>query len=475
VPRLLLLLFFSITTLPALRASASTDPVTDTTILSPDYIIIKGISIEGNRKTKDRIILRELNILPGDTISSTEIEKMLLLSRNRIFNTGLFVSTHLELQGDSLNKTLFIRLKERFYTYPIPIFELADRNFNEWWQQRGHDIRRTNIGINFQQKNVRGRNETLKIKAQTGFTKKLEMAYFVPYLNKNQKTGLSFNISYSTNKQLAYKTSEHKLTYTEVDDINLRKRFATGLTLSHRNRFYQTHFLTLSFFYNTIADTIALLNPRYFLAGKTSQRYFSLKYTFVRDFRDFAFYPLKGSFLKLEAEKSGFWIFDDVDQINFNLEYDKFFKLSKKLFLAAGVKQKISFPYIQPYYNFRAMGYDRDYVSGYELYVIEGQHFSLGKLNLKYQLFSTNLRIDPLPFKQFRTAPFAIYLKAYSDAGYVVDKTYNPENTMLANKFLLGGGLGLDFVTYYDLVLRVEYSINRMQQHGFFLHMKAAI
>jgi outer membrane protein assembly factor BamA len=475
VPRLLLLLFFSIIALSELTASSiCADPLTDSSFISSGYVIIREISIEGNRRTKERIILRELSFKTGDTIAVESIEKVLLLNRNRIFNTGLFVITKLELSGDSVYKKINIRLKERFYTYPIPIFELADRNFNEWWQQRGHDIHRTNIGINFQQKNVRGRNETLKIKAQAGFTKKVELGYFIPYLNKNQKTGLSVMVSYSTNKKVAFETDSHKLNYTESDE-NLRKRFYTTLTLSHRGKFYQTHFASLSFFYNTIDDTIAFLNPRYFLNSRTSQAYFSLKYAFLRDFRDQAFYALKGSYLRLEAEKLGLGIFHDINQINFRVEYAKYFKPGKKVFLSAGFIQKISFPYVQPYYNFKSMGYDRDYVSGYELYVIDGQHFSLAKVNLKYQLFSANLKADPLPFNQFRTIPFAIYVKAYSDGGYVVDNTYNPKNTRLANKFLLGGGVGLDFVTYYDLVFRVEYSINRMLEHGLYLHMKATL
>jgi hypothetical protein len=77
--------------------------------------------------------------------------------------------------------------------------------------------------------------------------------------------------------------------------------------------------------------------------------------------------------------------------------------------------------------------------------------------------------------KQFETAPFALYLRAYSDAGYVRDNSLNPLNTKLANEFLLGGGLGLDMVTYYDLVFRLEYSINRLQQQGVYLHVKAPI
>jgi hypothetical protein len=31
--------------------------------------------------------------------------------------------------------------------------------------------------------------------------------------------------------------------------------------------------------------------------------------------------------------------------------------------------------------------------------------------------------------------------------------------------------VGLDFITYYDLVLRFEYSFNKMKESGFFIHM----
>jgi outer membrane protein assembly factor BamA len=439
-------------------------------------IVIKNISIQGNRKTKDRIILREISFRPGDTLKISDVEKVILLSRNRIFNTGLFVTVDLALYGDSAEKNLLIKVKERFYTYPVPIIALADRNFNEWWQQRGHSLRRINYGLFFVQKNVRGRNETLRIRAQLGFTKKLDLGYSIPYLSKNQKLGLNLLVSYSTNQQVAYKTSNHKLTYIEIaDDKVLRKLFGASATLTYRGKFYRTHYATASFFYNNIADSIAALNPRYFLEGRTTQRYFSLKYSFVHDFRDISYYPLKGSYFRAEAEKLGTGIYKDINQINFRLEYSKYIKLSNKFYLAGGVKQKISFPYNQPYYNFKSHGYGSDYVSGYELYVIDGQHFSLAKLNLKYQLFSKKIKIEDLPVNQFETIPLALYLRAYSDAGYVRDNSYNPENTRLINKFLLGGGIALDFVTYYDLVFRLEYSVNRLQQQGIYLHMRAPI
>jgi outer membrane protein assembly factor BamA len=441
-----------------------------------DLIVIKKIYIQGNKKTKDRIILREMSFKPGDTLKGPDIEKAILLSRNRIFNTGLFVIVDLIIDGDSAEKNLLIKVKERWFTYPVPIIALADRNFNEWWQQRGHDITRINYGMFFVQKNVRGRNETLRIKGQLGFTKKIELGYYIPYLTKNQKLGVSALVSYSTNRQVAYKTSNHKLSYIELENTKvLRKLFAASATFTYREKFYQTHYATASFFYNNIADSIAVLNPRYFLEGRTTQRYFSLKYSFVHDFRDIAYYPLKGSYFRLDAEKLGLGIFKDINQINFRLEYNRYIKLNNKFYLSGGIRQKISFPYNQPYFNFKSMGYLTDYVSGYELYVIDGQHFSLAKVNLKYQLFSRKIKLEDMPVNQFETIPFALYLRAYSDAGYVRDNSFNPENLRLANKFLLGGGIALDLVTYYDLVFRLEYSVNRLQQQGVYLHMRAPI
>jgi len=43
---------------------------------------------------------------------------------------------------------------------------------------------------------------------------------------------------------------------------------------------------------------------------------------------------------------------------------------------------------------------------------------------------------------------------------------------MLANTLLGGAGAGLDFVTAYDVVVRVEYSFTTQRTNGFFLHIK---
>jgi hypothetical protein len=60
------------------------------------------------------------------------------------------------------------------------------------------------------------------------------------------------------------------------------------------------------------------------------------------------------------------------------------------------------------------------------------------------------------------------------DWGYVWDYSRNIGNSDLANAYLSGGGIGVDFVSYYDIVCRIEYSINKRLESGIFLHLNAS-
>lgn len=436
-----------------------------------DFVIINEIKMLGNTKTKDRIIFRELDIKPGDTLYASREAALLQKNKNKIVNTNLFVTVEFSLlKLDNGRADLFIHLEERWYIFPVPIFELADRNFNEWWYERGRDLRRTQYGLRLNHKNFRGRNEQLYAVAQFGFTKRFDLSFDAPYIDAAQRYGLNFDISYSDNKNVAYKTEAHKLVYLQ-DEKALRRRFYTSVDLTRRDGFYNFHSLGLRFQYNTIADTIALLNPNYFLNKHTTQRYFQVAYGFVRDLRDVTAYPLHGSRLAFGISKVGLLPSDDINQAEVVASYSRYTPLGKKFYFNTGLRGKFSLPNRQPYLNTRGLGYGQDFLRGYELYVIDGQSYALSKSTLKRELFKTQKRLDRfMPLKQFRTVPVAMYVNAYFDMGYVTDNTFNPENNRLANTFLYGGGLGLDLVTFYNVVFRIDYSINRSLERGLFIH-----
>ena len=135
-----------------------------------------------------------------------------------------------------------------------------------------------------------------------------------------------------------------------------------------------------------------------------------------------------------------------------------------------------STPDRQPYALYLAQGYRRNFVRGYEIYVIEGPVWGLNKTTFKRRIFHRIYRLDALPIEKFQHFPFSIYFKAYTDIGYVKNypqyEEYPKQNTLFSNKLIAGAGLGLDFVTAYDGIFRVEYTINKEGMSGLFLHVK---
>ncbi len=456
-----------------------------------DQIVVGKIILKGNKRTKDKIILRELDFYSTDTLQVSELKEITESNKNKIFNTKLFIEVKIDFQKDSvqLQSNLYnviITVRERWYIFPAPIFELADRNFNEWIKDRGADISRTQYGIRFTHENFRGRKEGLKVVLQGGFTQKYELFYTVPYINRNQTTGLKLSLSYSQNREVAYRTLDHKLEYVNNERDILRDRFYSGLKLNKRNKFYGNHDIELIYHRNTVHDTIAQLNPDYFFEGKTLQQYIRLFYRYKYDKRDITTYPLKGYMVSAEFEQLGLGVFKDLSLTRFYIRYMKFFELPYKFYTGHSIRTKLSLPRHQPYFNIQGqgLGYDNNAVRGYELNVIDGQYYIVNRNEFKKHIISYDLNIEKvLPFYQFNLIPNSWYIKLFTDFGYVIDAVENPLNTAfsdigqpkLSDKLLIGYGAGIDLFSFYDVVFRMEYSFNNVRQHGFFMEFVAGI
>jgi len=458
----------TVDTPPAHQAMAAQP---DALLTSTDSFYIRDVHLECNHKTIDRIILRELKHKPGSRIAKQGIILELQREASKIFNTNLFVLAevfHFPVQGDTIE--LIVSVVEKWYTYPVPILELADRNFNEWWQQRGRDLDRLVYGIRFTQQNFRGRNEDLRLTLQLGFTRKIEFEYNIPYIDRRQTVGLNFRVFYDNNKNLPYRTENNKLNFLRIDQV-LRERFTAEVGVFKRSQFYNTHFLDLRYHQQAVADTIVKLNQNYFLEGRSRLRYSELVYTFNRDIRDMAAYPLKGMLLRLTVNQKGLGDFDDINQLSISGLYAKFFKLNNLFYYSASFRGYVSFPEQQPFTEMRTFGYQSQFPRGYDLYVIDGQRWGVVKNTLRFRLVSHNLHNEWIKMEQFRVMPIAIYLKGYADAGYVANPIVTPENRRLTNRALVGTGIGLDLVLYNTSVFRFEYSFNREGDRGFYFNL----
>jgi hypothetical protein len=419
--------------------------------------------------------MRELSLKQGDTITAKRLRAVLTKDRNKIYNLRLFNTVSirlLQLSGTDID--LLIEVTERWYTFPVPIFELSDRNFNEWWQNYHHDFKRVNYGLRLYQFNFRGRNETLRLTAQLGFIRQFQLLYKIPYIDKNQKQGLIFDFDYGEPKNVPYFTENHKYLFLESRQT-LKKSLGAGITYTYRKSFYTTHAFRAEYQDSKVVDTIAMLNPNYYGKGKTRQRYAAVSYSFNSDHRDVQAYPLHGYQVTGFIEKTGLGLGDDVNQITTNVTFAYHAEVGKRLFLSNFTSGLVSSPSTQPYNFYTALGHQKQFIRGYEIYVIEGPKFVLNKTTLKKRIFSHLWNLEYMPLNQFKHFPLSIYFKGYLDVGYVENYPLYEEkriNNTLSNRFLGGSGAGFDIVILYDTVMRLEYTFTREHTHGFFFHLK---
>jgi outer membrane protein assembly factor BamA len=460
------------------KAEPLLPPLVDSSFRHKKYLIIEEVVLEGNKQTKDRIILRELDLTIGDTLRTEQIDSLLYRNRNKVFNTNLFITVDLVLEYiPPQNARLRVKMQERWYVFPFPIFELSDRNFNEWWNNYNADFSRINYGMRFVWENFRGRNEKVELLTQFGFLRKFELTYRVPYLDRRQKHGLEVSVGYSQNKSIAYRTLDHKLTFVNSPNV-LRERLEARIGISKRNAYYSFHNLDLRFRHTWVADTVTQLNPNYFLRGQKQQRIFSLGYQFRRDLRDIFAYPLRGSVLQINADKTGLGLFKDTQSLNtasIGITYAKYQALSKRFFFENYNRGFWLIQNAQPYANAQALGYGDNYLRGYENYVIDGQSYVLTKNTLKFRLFDVIKKAKFVPIKQFRTIPIAVYLTTYWDMGYVRDQYFTENSNRFANRLIFGYGAGLDLFTYYNMVINFNYSFNQAGVGGFFINFNGGI
>ncbi|MCB0397121.1 MAG: hypothetical protein KDD36_10725 [Flavobacteriales bacterium] len=434
------------------------------------------MKLEGNKVTKAQILLRELAFSEGDTILTTEWEVIKNTSRNNLLNTSLFNYVTIDTSMlTNINMRVIIKVEERWYTWPMPIFELADRNFNVWWKSK--DLSRTHYGFYLVRDNFRGRKESLSIRLRLGYSQQFSISYAIPYLNRKQKSGLRFAYSYTRSREVNVTSMNNEQVFFKDDTGYPRKHTSTDIVYSLRKGFYNQHAWMLRFNTYDISDTLAALNEHYLGEGNKHLSFFTATYLFKHDRRNFKPYPLAGYYIDFEIVKHGLGFFTNhTTDVLYATGTVKWFKtLAPRWYTGASFGAKLSSAKRQPYALQRGLGYGNAYVRSYELKVVDGQNFWLARANIKFALVRPMIKkFAFIPAEKFNKISFASYLNVFMDAGYLMDKPdYYPNP--LQNTILTGLGLGLDLVTYYDKVMRLEYAVSRFGEAGFFVHFTAPI
>jgi len=434
---------------------------TDTT----QKFIVANIIIEGNFTTKQRIIERELLFQNGDTLHYSSLTGIIEQTRKNLMNLSLFNFVNVEYVtiGEERGYNLLsiqINVTERWYIWPIPITLIEERNINEWWKQK--NLEKLSYGMSLLVENFRGRNEILFLSAKTGFNEQYSVLYQVPNVNVQQNIGLGFSANYIREHNIIYNTFENRSVWLKLDTEYAFENIYLQMNLTKRKGIFKSHRFGLQFNNLWLSDTLLLLQPEFIENSNTSTSYFTLSYLLKHDFRDYKHYPLEGHYFDCEISKRGLSLLPDESvstlQITSNLR--KYWKLDSRLFYAIGITGQLRIDDNTSYLFNRSLGYGRNYLRGYENYVIDGHDFMLIKSNMKYNIISPNIKkIRFIRSPKFNTIPYAFYLNLHTDFGYVSDK-YFAVNNPLNNSILFGYGVGIDFVTYYNSAYRFDVSRN---------------
>ena len=432
---------------------------------------VRNIFITGNRTTKDYIILREMELKQGSTVTPANLINALEKDKQHIFNLTLFLEVKVEpLLINAYDFDINITVKERWYIFPLPELQFVDGTLNEWLSKYKGDLNRLNYGAKFTHYNLTGRKDQLRVHLLSGYTRTVSFNYKAPYANAALTNGFSVGGGYFQNREIVYKTNfNNEVVFFKRKDF-VRSEWEIQFGYSIRKGLKITHSFNLNYSHVSIDDSIfsAKYNPQYFNKPTSTIGYVDLYYTLGYTDVNNVLYPLTGVSGSLGLGKRGFGFTGGVNSFSVGAEFNKYWSLGKKWYASTQLQGNIKLPFHQAYINQQALGYDNNYVRGMEYKIIDGVAYAITKFNLKRELFDFSINTIFKKSKTLNKIPFRIYAKTFVDMGYV----YNQPDfvSRLNNTFLGSAGVGIDIITFYDLQIRLEYSVNQLGQNRLFLH-----
>ncbi len=430
---------------------------------------VRNILIYGNKITKNYIILREMQVKKGDSVVTVNIDAELKKARDFIYNTTLFIDVTVAPHIiDTGNFDIIVYVKERWYIFPIPYLELADRSFNEWVEKYNASFKRLSYGVMFSHFNISGRKDKLSLILVNGFKRNISFEYSAPYTNPALSDGVRFGAGYSQTREIPFATDyNNHLVYYKTDHFVKNEWYIMGGYSSRKGLKKKENFIITFRQVNVDDSIISHYNPAYFNGSSSMQNIIDLEYKLEFSNVDNVLYPLKGYSSSLSLKKRGLQLSGGLNQFSVRPAYNHYFTFPRQWYSSIRLAGEIKFPFKQPYYNQKALGYLENYLRGDEYFVIDGAAYVLLKLDLKKKILHFSLPTG-IKSKTYDKIPFTFYAKTFADAGYVY--ALPQFDSRLNNKFLYSGGFGIDIVTLYDFKMSIELSVNQFNQKGLFLH-----
>lgn len=421
---------------------------------SAEIYTISEIKIKGNKKTKQAIIERELDFSVFESLDLSTLNSKLEKSKSNLQNTSLFNFVIIKYSLNPNNDVrIDIELVERWYIWPQASVRYQDRNLTHWLTSK--DWSRIYYGGGLTHNNFGGRNQKLAINFVAGYFQRFNIHLSNLHLDKNYRHSMNVYAEYNRQHSLAYNIENNAETSVKLDDEYAYYNKKIEVRYNFRQRLNISHSFAADYNIISIHDTIQQLNPKFLNNNDLTANYLNFQYSFQFENRNMAAYPTKGNYFRFWLVATENWLLktSDYNYQIYTFDYRHYFPLTNRFFTGTKLYGSFSSGNKTADLYMRALGYDAS-LRGFDHYIIEGQHYGVFQNNLKFNVVPTKTTtLKFVPSEKFSKIHFAMYANLNFDLGYA----YFPyNNSPYSNQLLYSYGGSLDFVTYYDKILRLD-------------------
>jgi len=386
---------------------------------------LEKILVEGNNKTKEKIITREINIKPGDLFDFEKVKKSL----QKIYNLGYFEDVTMKLDPGSEEDSVVLVIK------------VIEKNTGKFGIGAGYNSEEGFMGFaSIEEMNLFGGGQKVEAKLELGGRTTYKLSFLEPWL-ANTPTSLGFDV-YDTTRHQEDKEGEEII--AEYDEVKLGGRLIFGRKISDSINL-GLELRTERVNYDLISGTL----PEDTNQGLTN----SLMPTFSYDTRDNVFDPTSGWYHSFSIEKAGGFLRGDYDFTKYNLTLRAYLSTDffKDIFNIGSLK-KITDNLSEGVLAFRAMGGMADTnLPSFAAYQVGGMNtirgYDLGEFSGdKSLVFNVEYRF-PLA-ENFQAVLFVDWGQAW-----------DIEESIAIADLKFGRGVGVRFDTPIGPI-RLDYGIN---------------
>jgi outer membrane protein insertion porin family len=260
--------------------------------------LLEKIVIEGNDKTKEKVITREINIEPGDLFNFEKVKKSL----QKIYNLGYFEDVSMKLEPGAEEDSIVLVVK------------VIEKNTGKFGIGVGYNSEEGLMGFtSYEERNLFGGGQKVEAKVEIGGRTTYKVAFLEPWL-ADTPTSFGFEV-YDTVKKEEEKEGGEII--SEYEEARLGGKLIFGRRISDAINL-GLELKTEKVTYNLISGSSLPDDSNEGLAN-------SLTPTFTYDTRDNVFNPTSGLYNTFSLEKAGGLLGGDYDFIKYNLTLSTYF------------------------------------------------------------------------------------------------------------------------------------------------------